>query len=270
MRPSCLLTLLFLSAVLFAPSIEMLMPYKANLSQGDEINFGIVGPGQTFSASFWPKVTTGGTFGKGGYYDYAYADVPAGWETQPSDLYGRPLFLTITAPPTAKEGEYALTIHIIDEGNYEHLGNITLRGVVQVKKDVFEAWADKAKKEGTIYTNLNFTLYVKNKADAGAVFVVKSLDPKHPFEEEFYVPPQSTRSVVFAITSKEEETYHVRFIAYPKYCPNINKTIEITAAFRPSLLGDIKALHHGIVIFPYALGLIYSFLALLGKALQHL
>jgi hypothetical protein len=246
----------------------MLSPYKANVTNGDVIDFGVVGPAQTFSVSFWPKVNEGGVFGKGGYYDYAYAETPPKWEMEGSDLYGRPLYVSITPSPTTPEGEYTIYIHIIDEGNYEKLGNISLKGRVRITHNVMKAFPDKHEKIGEIYSNISFKIYVKNLADAGGVFIVKSMDEEHPFFKEFYVPPKSSRQVTFNISSEEEESYTIPFIVYPKYCPYLNQTFSVKAKFVPSVLGDIKALPNGIVVFPYASGILYFFLSIIGYLLH--
>jgi uncharacterized membrane protein len=51
-------------------------------------------------------------------------------------LYQNPLQITITADPDAPEGDYAVTIAVIDEANGEKLGNVTFYAKVKITWDV--------------------------------------------------------------------------------------------------------------------------------------
>ncbi|HID72639.1 TPA: hypothetical protein EYP38_01745, partial [Candidatus Micrarchaeota archaeon] len=103
-------------------AVRVVAPIEFEVNEGDIIDLGTIGPGQTIEVQIEPKVDTGGMLGQGGYYDMAQATVlPEGWSSEPSKLYGRPLQVTITAAPDAPEGDYSAKVTVIDERNGEEL-----------------------------------------------------------------------------------------------------------------------------------------------------
>ena len=111
-------------------SINLVSPAISNLENGDVIDLGTIGPGQTVYIQIDPTVTEGGIHGIGGRYDEAIAEnLPRGWRFERSKLYQDPLQVTITADPDAPEGNYTAIVTVIDENNGELLGNISLIGL---------------------------------------------------------------------------------------------------------------------------------------------
>ncbi len=247
----------------FAVPIHMLKPYNKTVSDGDIIDFGTVAPAQTFSAAFWPVVHTGGISGHGGYYDYVYAVVPSGWSTTPSDVDGKPLFITITPPSNITDGEYSFFIHIIDLGNYENLSNLTLFGRVRISHHILGIVVNKTQKTKEIYGNITYTIVVHNYADAGGVFNITCDNPA--FSETFYLPPHGSRTFHISLTSEEEATLVSHVEVKPVFCPSVGQNITLVSHFVPSVTGDVKAVPDGVIIFPYASGIFYMFIGFIGS-----
>ena len=140
-----ILLVLLLCSMLF--SIQMLDPVSKELQTGDKIFLGTVGPGQTLNVEFNPWINDEkGEYG--GHYDLARViNLPDGWSSTESKLYGDPLQITITSSKFEKEGIYNVTILIIDEDNAEGLDNITITGKVEIKYDVMEMQVNPKKIE---------------------------------------------------------------------------------------------------------------------------
>ncbi len=254
---------------LFIPllfSLQMIEPFNTTVHNGDIFEFGYMGPGQTFSISINPKVTSGGIQNLGGYYDLAYiTNIPYGWKTKKSDLYGNPLFVTLTSPQNAKNGEYIFYVNVVDEGDKEKLGNITFKGKIKITRDVFDV---KIKKEKQYLTKKPARLYITviNKVNTGDVFIVKSDNIKRfPFYVEKYIAPNSSQTFIYEINSEEEEQYKPIFIIYPKSAISLNKTFEETMYIEPDPITDLKSINKGILIFPIMDSIIYSIAGLLAN-----
>ncbi len=130
-----ILLVLLLAAASF--SISVLAPQAVEVQNGDTLNLGTIGPGQTVSIVLDRKVTVGGIHGIGGLYDQAQVyDLPKGWGASDSKLYEDPLQVTISAAPDATEGQYSAKVKIIDENNGEGLGEIVLNIKLNVTYDV--------------------------------------------------------------------------------------------------------------------------------------
>ena len=72
-----LICFVFLTGSLF--SIQMIEPVLTEISEGETIDLGIMGPGQTVELQLHPKVYEGGIHGIGGNYDRASVhELPAG------------------------------------------------------------------------------------------------------------------------------------------------------------------------------------------------
>ena len=114
-------------------AIFMLAPTEKEVRDGDLIDLGEIGPGQTITLYFAPDVTVGGIYREGGRYDFAQVtSITPGWEFENSKHLGFPLQVKITAAKDANEGEYRSNITISDEKFAEKLENVTIQTKVKI------------------------------------------------------------------------------------------------------------------------------------------
>lgn len=258
-----------LSLTVFASlfyAIPMLEPFQKEIANGEEIDLGEIGPGQTISISMDGRPKTGGMYGVGGAYENAtVTELPEGWVFKGSDWAGIPLQVKITADKYAPEGEYRAKIEVLDE-MYEGLQNITFFVKIKITHDVLDASLDSAKKEVLAGQPARFYISVTNKANAGDVFSVSSATvPKWSFKKSVYVPAKSSKTIYYEIASEEEERYFPTISIVSEASPMINKTLNATVDVSSSLFADYKATNNGMLFFPAMSGIIYALAGIISN-----
>lgn len=261
---------IFLLAVLLVSlsfSIQVTSPVEREVSNGDVIDVGTIGPGQTVSILINPHVTTGGIGGTGGYYDLATVEsLPEGWATEGSKLYGNPLQVTVTAAPGAREGDYNATVVVIDEYNGERLGNVTFTVKVHITWDVMDFDVTPAYLTVGPGQPAQFDITIINKASTSDAFEVSALGPKRwEFRKAIFVPSRSSKTIRYEIVGDEEETYKATIKVVSLASPNIVDEKNVTLFVRSDLLGDYKATNHGTHVFPIFETLVYSLAGLISN-----
>ncbi|MBN2478425.1 hypothetical protein JXB01_04000 [Candidatus Micrarchaeota archaeon] len=248
-------------------SIEMTGPYYKIVNEGDTINLGTIGPGQTVYIDINPQISEGGIHGIGGFYDTAEAsNQPEGWKQKKSKLYGNPLHVEITAPPNAKAGEYLNTISVIDEDNKEGLGEIIFYVSVKISTEVMDMSVNPKNVEVGPGQPARFTITIDNTGGASDVFEVQGENLRQwNFKKYVYVPSKSSKTIVYEIVENEEEVYNPVITVVSTSSDLISKQDEVQIAVRSNLLNDYKATNHGTMIFPILEGPIYSFAGLISN-----
>lgn len=251
-------------------SIQMTAPMERDVQDGDVIDVGTIGPGQTVSLTINPVVTSGGTYGTGGYYDLAVVEeLPDGWAGEKSKFYGNvltPLQVTITAAPGAREGIYNATVVIMDEGNGEELGNITLTVKVRITWDVMDFDVSPSYLTVGPGQPAQFDITILNKGSASDVFEVSAIGPKRwEFKRAVFVPAQSSRAIRYEVVGAEEETYKTTIKVVSLASPNIEEEKNVTLFVQSNLFGDYKATNHGTLVFPIFETLVYSLAGLISN-----
>lgn len=260
-----LITIMLLLSVSF--SITVVYPSVGDVKNGDVIDLGTIGPGQTVSILIDPIVKTGGLRELGGTYDQAVAvDIPKGWSSKESKLYQNPLQVTITADPNAKEGNYTAKVTVIDEFNGEELGNITFTVKVRITWDVMDFDVSPA------YVNVGpgqpakFSITITNKGSTSDVFEVSAIGPrKWEFKKPVFVPAQTSKTINYEIVGSEEETYRATINIVSLASSNIADEKNVTIFVHSDLFGDYKATNHGTLLFPIFEAPIYAIAGLLSN-----
>ncbi len=248
-------------------SVNMISPHGGDVEQGDEIDLGTIGPGQTIDVRIDPVVTEGGIRGQGGYYDLALAtSLPDGWTSEKSKLYGRPLQVTVTASQDAPEGSYYPEITVVDEKNGEELGNITFTAGITITWDVLDLEVEPEHKTVGPDQPARYWITIWNKGSASDVFQVSASGTKRwQINRSIFVPPNSAKTIPYEITGGEEEIYSSKIKVVSMASKNIHKEKNISLTIEPDLLNDYKATNNGVMIFPVFEALIHSFAGLLSN-----
>jgi hypothetical protein len=264
---------LMLSLLLFLSlsfSILVVSPLQKNVDDGDVIDLGTIGPGQTVSIQIDPLVSEGGIHGIGGQYDMAVAeDLPRGWTSEKSKLYQNPLQVTITADPEAEPGNYSAKVVVIDEYNGEELGNVTFDVLVEITYDVMDFKVSPAYLEVGPEQPARFSITIENKGSTSDVFQVSAEGPKRwEFKKPVFVPAQSSKTIQYEIVGREEETYRATVSVVSLASDNIADEENVTLFIKPSLIGDYKATNNGVIVFPIFQAPIYSLAGLISNLFQ--
>jgi hypothetical protein len=272
MRILSVLLILLLIPTFTAMPIKMVSPVQKTLADGDEVFIGTIGPGQTIEVQIYPKVTSGGIYGKGGLYDLAeVTSKPAGWSSEASKLYGNPLQVKITAAKDAPAGSYISNITVIDEKNGEELGNVTLLARINVTWDVLDLEVTPAKQTVGIDQPAQYVITVTNKGSASDTYTVSASGAKQwEFVKPIYIPAQSSRTVIYELSANEEEQYSPTIKVVSSSSNNIHTEKNVSFEVKSDLLGDYKATNNGVLLFPVFEAPIYSLAGLVAALLGSL
>ncbi|MEW6748517.1 MAG: hypothetical protein AB1295_02315 [Candidatus Micrarchaeota archaeon] len=233
-------------------SMNLVSPAVNDLADGDHIDLGTIGPGQTVYIQIDPSVSEGGIHGIGGRYDEALAtDLPRGWKSEGSKLYQDPLQVTITADQDAPEGDYIAVVTVIDEGNGEELGNVSFNVKVHITWDVMDFDVSPAYKVTGPGQPARFSISVTNKGSTSDVFQVSTTGAKRwEFVKPVFVPAKTTKKFYYEIVGEEEEYYSSTVKVVSLASPNIADEKNVTLLVESNLLGDYRATNNGVVVFP--------------------
>lgn len=248
-------------------AFHIIAPVDKEVSEGDIIYIGSMGPGQTIDILIDEKVTKGGKFGEGGVYDLAVVDrVPIDWKGIPSKLYDHPLRVAITADPNAKEGEYLAKIKLIDENNIEELGEKSFYVKINITYDVMDANIEPLYAKTGPGQPAKFSITINNKGSTGDVFIINAEGPKRwELKRSIFVPAKSSRTIVYEIAGNEEEVFKTEIKVCSAASPIIHAEKNITVDIRSDILSDMKATNNGVLVFPIFEGIVYSFFGLISN-----
>ncbi|MFH2106183.1 MAG: hypothetical protein ABII22_02905 [Candidatus Micrarchaeota archaeon] len=252
--------LLLLLVFNLAFSVLMLEPTKKDVQNGDVVDLGEIGPGQTITLYFHPEVSTGGVYEEGGRYDFAKVTfITPGWSYENSKYLGFPLQVKITAAKDASEGEYYSKVTIEDENYAEKLNNITITAKVKIIHDVMNAEVSPLEKTSRPGEQSNFTITIHNKGTTGDVFRVWTEGTERfKYERNVYVAPKSTEMLTYAITERDEERHNIKINVESVASNAIHQEQDIRLTVRSDLIGDYKSTNNGLILAPVFEGVIYS------------
>ncbi|MEW6721696.1 MAG: hypothetical protein AB1324_00375 [Candidatus Micrarchaeota archaeon] len=260
-----LVLLLSLSA-----AIDLESPERNGVREGDTVDLGTIGPGQTVELLIDRRVTEGGIYGEGGFYDQVRVQgLPAGWTAEDSKLYQDPLRVTITADPDSPEGEYTALVTVMDEGDGEELGNVTFKVKMRITWDVLDFDVSPAYLDVGPGQPARFAITIRNKASTSDVFTVSSIGAKRwEFIKPVFVPAHSSKTIYYEIVGGEEEAYKATIRVQSQASENIADERNVTLFIHSGLLGDYRATNNGVAVFPVFEGIIYSLAGLLSNVFK--
>jgi hypothetical protein len=257
---------LFVMAANISFAAQMLQPYKMEVSDGQVIDFGEVGPGQTVSIEMDGRPTSGGTFGLGGTYEILNASaLPDGWTATASDWAGNPLQVKIKSNKYAPEGDYVVKVQMLDD-IAEGLPNITFSVKFRITHAVLSASLDSARKEVLAGQPARFYITVENLANTADTYVVRAENaPGWNFKKYIYIPARSSATVAYEIVGAEEGEFSPVISVETDSSPLIKRTMNATVVVGSSLAADFKAVNNGMLFFPAMNSAIYALAGLISN-----
>lgn len=265
MKKALFAILLVFAQFCFAASLELLEPLTT-ASDGGLVEYGSVGPGQTFTVQISPLVySQDGEFL--GQWDSSYAThLPDGWASERSKLYDNPLVLKVTVDPNAKEGDYYISIKTVDELGQEEIGDaVEFALLVHVRHDVLGMSVEPKELETGAGQPARFTITLLNNGSAKDVFSVNARGVKGwEFEKKIYLPPASSKTFVYEVTGNDESSYRVTFTAESDSSPIIYDSAQVGLDVKTNLASDYIATSNGVLLFPILQVPIYSVVGIIS------
>jgi len=198
------------------------------------------------------EVYSGGINNIGGNYDLAAVGlVPEGWSSRNSQLYGKPLQVTITSARDAPEGKYSIPIRILDEGDGERLGNISFIAEIEISNDVMDMEVSPKERKVGLGQPAVFEVTITNKGTAGDLFAVSAAGvPKWSFTKTVYVAGGSSKTILYEVAGFEEEEYAANIQVQSANAPVVREEAGIKVVSVPDVLSDYRATVNGALLFP--------------------
>ena len=256
---------------LYATTLTIYEPVAKVVSNGDIVDLGTVGPGQTAHIIAESIIKEGGIHGKGGRLDMLeFTSVPEGWVGTPSNLYGSPMKAIIKVSPDASDGVYELSMKAYDEAPGEGLENVSFRAIVYVSRKVLsiDVWPDRivtgAGQPAGYYVRIN------NNGVASDVFEISSEGmPRWDYKRAVYVPKSSSRVVRYEVAGEEEQEYNVKLkVRAPFSSELLRAEKEVMVDIDTNLVSDLRATGHGLLLFPVIEQPVYSLMGLISNLLS--
>ncbi len=270
MRISLLSVLLLLAllpaAVLAVQPIKLLVP-QTSVVEGSLLDYGTVGPGQTFSIQIKPIVTDLSDNHYLGRWDMAsVSDLPSGWRSRPSGTYGDPIELEVSVDPVASDGDYNFTVNVDDQDNADHIGGrVAFTVLVHVRTDVLKASVAPLSQEVGAGQPARFTITLTNLATAPDTFRVNARGVKGwSYQTNEYLAPGETKSFNYEVVGGDEAYYPMSITVESFSSPKIHFEQPVALQVRTNLGADYRATSHGVLLYPPLMLPVYSLAGILG------
>ena len=259
--------------VYLAMYAEVLEPIERNVTDGENVYLGKIGPGQTLYITVYGKARTGGKFGKGGTWQILrVVSVPEGWEGYNSKEMATYMQATIKPAKNARDGRYTITMRLEeDETKQQELGSVTFFVTVDVDKNVILYNVLDKEIEVGVGQPARVRITITNTGKASDVVEISSeglLMPEYLQKKYVYVPAGKEISTYYEFISDEEKRYEPKLKIISKSSDLISHEEILNITVKSNLIGDIKATKNGILLFPSILDTFYSLIAIIGKLVQ--
>ena len=257
---------LLLALVSAVEPIHLLLP-DAQVVEGSQIDYGTVGPGQTFSIKIAPLVNDPDDGSYLGRWDLAsVTDLPSGWKSRPSGLYGNPLELEVTTDPLASDGDYTFRVVVEDENFGDHIGDrVTFDVIVHVRTDVLKADITPLHQETGAGQPARYTITLTNLGTAPDTFRVSTSGVKGwSYQMNEYLGPGATKTFNYEIVGTDEAYYPLVIKVESYSSPKIRYEENVTLQVRTNLGADYRATSHGVLLYPPVMLPVYSLAGILG------
>ncbi len=265
--PALLLSLLLLAAsVLAVRPLPLLVP-STEVLQGSVVDYGTLGPGQTFSIQIYPIVTAPNDGRYMGRWDVASAsELPSGWSSRPSGLYGNPLELEVTTDPMAEDGDYNFSVNVDDQDDADHIGGrFSFSVLVHLRSNVLTASVSPVFQEVGAGQPARFAVSLTNTGTAPDTFRVSAQGVKDwSYQVNEYLAPGTSKTFNYEVVGGDEAYYPLVITVNSFSSPKIHFEQPVALQVRTNLGADYRATSHGVLLYPPLMLPLYSLAGILG------
>jgi len=267
-----LLSIFFTPGVLAASHLIVINPVLQTASANDIVDVGIVGPGQKLeivatraSGEKAAKIT----YEKEALWDRLFIipnELPPGWSSEDSKWYEEQMHAYVTVAKDAEDGVYFFKARAFDE--YEGVPALEVTFKVTVSRDLLEAQLIEKTVSVGVEQPALFHLRLKNKSSASDVFEIKVSGPPSTgagTTRKAYLNRNSEDVIPIELFEGERGEYRVNFEVKSLSSNAINARDSAMLLVFTSLLHDMQAVSHGVLLFPTAEQPVYALLGLIAK-----
>jgi len=234
---------LFFAITLFfgfaSAAIKVVLPVEAQVSSGEEIDFGNVAVGETFS------VVLQKNSGEGFSWDNVSVNVPNGWQANYS-LGDKTMIAEISVPRNALESVQVLYFSL---SSSEKSAEENFKGVLTVKKNLLTVSIDNLKQDAVVGKPITYTLIASNDSIAKHSVLVASSLPNYWFEPfTIALEPKQKKELVLSLTP---QAYGLRNFSFFTRSAQNDFSREFVSELRvaPTLQGKFLAPAYAFPLF---------------------
>ncbi len=263
--------LMLFSALAMAASIEMIEPVVATVSDGDVVNLGTIGPGQTLAVTVNGKAV-GKDELEANWGILGVMETPDGWSGFDSKVYAQNMRATVKAEPAAADGNYMVKFKLTEceSANEEceakqGLGSVTFFGRITVSREVLSTSVQTSSITTGVGQPARYPLTIENKGSASDVFEISAKGvPAWGIKKTVHVAAGQTIGTFYEIAVNEEKEYSPTIIVKSLSSDELKHNHDVKLNVKSDVVGDIKASKNGILLFPITLEPLYTMVGLLG------
>jgi hypothetical protein len=258
---------LLLASVIWAADLRVIAPAPQTISGGQELDLGVMGPGQKLElvVNRGSGVTAKGWSGGEALWDeIGFTDLPPGWSSEDSKAYEQPMRAYLEASKDAPDGVYFAELTAWDE--YQGAPTTKFRIRVQVRSDLLNPELLTPSVVAGANQPARFQFILKNDSNAGDAYeiTVSGLPGKWPAKKVF-VPYHSTKTVSYEVGSSERGDYDVGFTIQSISSDRISTENNGKLSIQTNVFLDMLATSHGILLFPSIEQPVYSLIGLFAN-----
>lgn len=279
MKVQLLLATVVMISILFSlsyatPSLTVVGPTSAVLTNNQGVYLGKVGPGESFyvlASASTPNAT--GYVVNIGWDQLNATNLPPGWQSQSSLLYENPMKIKITVPTDAAIGSYNLTLHAVNTQNYSKLGNITVYAHVNVTPYVFSVKVQPNVIQSGVNQPTNIYVTINNTGISDYPFSINLQGlPAWNVTDQVVALHLTQSAYVYPIYVAEAGKYRFNLTVSSTTNPSLAIAFPMNLTARSSLLNDYSAVGQGVTLSPVIFDPTYEvmlFLSYLYKSVIH-
>lgn len=265
----------FVAPGVFASYLIVTDPVYQTAGANDIVDLGVVGPGQKLEVV---AIRGSGETAKNIAYEKEASwdrifvipeQLPPGWTSEDSKWYEEQMHAFVTVAKDAEDGIYFFKVRAFDE--YEGVASLEISFKVTVSRDLLEAQlAEKTVSVGVEQPAL-FYLLLKNKSSASDAFEIKVTGPPSigtGVTRKTYLRHNSEDVIPIELFEGERGEYQANFEVKSFSSDAIKAKDSASLLVYTSILHDMQAVSHGVLLFPTAEQPIYALLGLIAKLLS--
>jgi len=148
------------------------------------------------------------------------------------------------------------------------LGSVTFYGTIGVNRAVLATTIPKTAIAIGVGQPARFDIVIENKGSANDVFEISSEGvPTWEFKKNLHVPAGGRVITFYEFVSKEEKEYAPMITIKSLSSDELKQVYAVSFISRSDVVGDIRAIKNGVLLFPIVLEPLYSLLGILGYAI---
>ncbi|MFH1095236.1 MAG: hypothetical protein V1728_03390 [Candidatus Micrarchaeota archaeon] len=262
--PVALLLMLACAGIWAIEPLQLLQP-NALVMPGSQVDYGTVGPGQTFQVRIDYVVKKDGEFV--GQWDQAtVTELPQGWSAKPGVVYPDMMLVEVSADPGTPDGEYVLPVRIDDDGGREDIGgSFPFSLLVHVRRDLLLMDVEPKKLQVGAGQPARFEVTLTNEGTASDRFEITSENiSSWALRKSVYLAGGASKTIVYEVVGNDESNYKMSIDARSASSSLISQTQPVELDVHSDLISDMKATSNGVLLFPSLEMPVYSLAGLLG------